>query len=171
MLNAGKLKFRVWVQIEPDVQDRTEMYSSIACMQGKSVMIMIMAMSNTTTWLLIAQLCGSGPYMGAACTQVDINEMLVLDPTYSIDIIIYYIASINVTKMAAYKVVSFMLVIAMVVLKAQGLSDVEAIEAVARRYEAALAVGDIDTIAGSLYAEDCRVFPDNSLPLRGQEGR
>ena len=70
--------------------------------------------------------------------------------------------------MALYKVVSFMLVIVMVVLKAQGLSDVEAIEAVARRYETSLAEGDIDAVV-NLYTEDARIFAAGDLPT-GREG-
>ena len=74
--------------------------------------------------------------------------------------------------MAVYKAFSFMLVIVMVVLKAHGLSDVEsdveAIEAQARRYEVALADGDIDTVI-SLYAEDARLFAIGSPPA-GREG-
>ena len=73
------------------------------------------------------------------------------------------------SKMAVYKAFSFMLVIVMMVLKAHGLSDVEAIEAQARRYEVALAAGDIDTVE-SLYAEDARIFPIGAPPFRGRAG-
>ena len=75
--------------------------------------------------------------------------------------------------MAGYKAVSFLLVIVMIMLKAYaqpaGLqSDIDAIEQQARRYEEALAIGDIATIQ-NLYAEDCRVFPTGAPPYRGRE--
>ena len=47
-------------------------------------------------------------------------------------------------------------------------SDIEAIERQARRYEAALAVGDIETCQ-SLYTEDCRGFPTGAPPYIGRE--
>ena len=71
--------------------------------------------------------------------------------------------------MAVYKVVSFMLVIVLVTLQAKGISDIEAIEAQARIYETALAAGDIDRVE-RLYAEDCRVFANDALPIRGPAG-
>ena len=81
---------------------------------------------------------------------------------------LYFFVLANVTKMAVYKVVSFMIVIVMVMLKAHGLSDIEAIEAQARRYEVAYGAGDIETVQ-SLYTEDCRVFPTGALPYTGRE--
>ena len=71
--------------------------------------------------------------------------------------------------MAVYKVFSFMLVIVLVTLQAKGISDVEAIEAQARIYETALAAGDIDRVE-RLYAEDCRIFNNDALPVRGRAG-
>ena len=124
--------------------------------------------------LLVAELFGSGRgrYIYGCCMHagsININACTRSNILYTCSIdIATYIVRIKVTKMALYKVVSFMLVIVMVVLKAQGLSDVEAIEAVARRYETSLAEGDIDAVV-NLYAEDARIFTDDALPT-GREG-
>ena len=75
--------------------------------------------------------------------------------------------------MAGYKVVSSMVVIAMIALTAHaqpaGLqSDIDAIEAQARIYEEALAANEIERIQ-NIYAEDCRVFPTGGQPYMGRE--
>lgn len=72
--------------------------------------------------------------------------------------------------MGVYRVFfSCMLVIVTMTMKVHGISDVDAIEAQARRYEVALEAGDIDTVE-SLYSEDCRVFGTGAFPIRGRAG-
>ena len=64
------------------------------------------------------------------------------------------------------KVGGFMLVIAMVMLKIQGLSDVEQIEMQARRLEEYYRIGNYSGVI-SLYTEDARIFAMNASEIRG----
>ena len=62
-----------------------------------------------------------------------------------------------------------MLVIAMVMLKIQGLSDVEQIETLARRWEENYRIGNYSGVI-SLYTEDARIFIINATEIRGAGG-
>ena len=78
--------------------------------------------------------------------------------------------SIEMTKMAGLiKLSGFMLVIAMVMLKIQGLSDVEQIETLARRWEENYMIGNYSGVI-SLYTEDARIFIINATEIRGAGG-
>ena len=59
-----------------------------------------------------------------------------------------------------------MLVIAMVMLKIQGLSDVEQIEMQARRWEENYRIGNYSGVL-SLYTEDARIFAMNASEIHG----
>ena len=67
------------------------------------------------------------------------------------------------------KVGGFMLVIAMVMLKIQGLSDVEQIEMQARRWEENYRYGNYSAVI-DLYTEDARIFLDGFQEMRGASG-
>ena len=64
---------------------------------------------------------------------------------------------------------SFMLVMTMVMLRIQGLSDVEQIEMQARRYEEYYRIGNYSGVQ-SLYTEDCRLFFIGLPEIRGPGG-
>ena len=68
------------------------------------------------------------------------------------------------------KVGGFVLVMAMVMLKIQGLSDVEQIEMQARRYEEYYRIGNYSGVQ-SLYTEDCRIFLIGFPQIRGPGGK
>ena len=67
------------------------------------------------------------------------------------------------------KVGGFMLVIAMVMLKIQGLSDVEQIEVQARRWEENYRIGNYSGVI-DLYTEDARIFLINFPEMRSANG-
>ena len=67
------------------------------------------------------------------------------------------------------KVGGFMLVIAMVMLKIQGLSDVAQIEMQARRWEENYRIENYLAVI-DLYTEDARIFLDGFEEMRGADG-